>query len=281
MEQYRGRTLRPKYLILEEREVFKVRRKGFTLIELLVVIAIIAILAAIMFPVFGRARENARRANCQSNLKQILIGFKMEAQDNDGKYNASQYSWPGNYSNAQGTIGIPVYMKERAMYLCPNMKTLPAGVTQPDATTWERAAVSYFINYRIMATRITDMAFPITRIVLVGCHGQLDIHGRDTIYTLPGGIRYMSNGRRNSPPNEASPSGLGTGITLFGPTHPLHATEQHKVHMGGVNYGFVDGHVAWVKEARASWYISGSGATAVRGGMAYDEQATFRVTYNQ
>ncbi len=50
-------------------------RRAFTLIELLVVIAIIAILAAILFPVFARARENARRASCQSNLKQIALGI--------------------------------------------------------------------------------------------------------------------------------------------------------------------------------------------------------------
>jgi prepilin-type N-terminal cleavage/methylation domain-containing protein/prepilin-type processing-associated H-X9-DG protein len=57
--------------------------KGFTLIELLVVIAIIAILASILFPVFARARENARRASCQSNLKQIGLGMLMYAQDYD------------------------------------------------------------------------------------------------------------------------------------------------------------------------------------------------------
>ena len=53
------------------------RRRGFTLIELLVVIAIIAILAAILFPVFARARENARKANCASNLKQIGTALLM------------------------------------------------------------------------------------------------------------------------------------------------------------------------------------------------------------
>ena len=58
-------------------------RRGFTLIELLVVIAIIAILAAILFPVFARAREKARQTSCMSNVKQLTLGMMMYAQDND------------------------------------------------------------------------------------------------------------------------------------------------------------------------------------------------------
>src|SRR5471030_268187 len=62
------------------------RKRGFTLIELLVVIAIIAILAAILFPVFARARENARRASCQSNLKQLGLATLQYVQDYDERY---------------------------------------------------------------------------------------------------------------------------------------------------------------------------------------------------
>lgn len=71
-------------------------RRGFTLIELLVVIAIIAILAAILFPVFARAREKARAATCQSNLKQLGLGHLMYATDYDGCFPDSRVtSYPG------------------------------------------------------------------------------------------------------------------------------------------------------------------------------------------
>lgn len=70
----------------------KVQQKGFTLIELLVVIAIIALLAAILFPVFARARENARRTACISNLKQISLGYMQYTQDYDERFPAEIFS---------------------------------------------------------------------------------------------------------------------------------------------------------------------------------------------
>ncbi len=87
------------------------RKSGFTLIELLVVIAIIFILAAILFPVFARARENARRALCQSNLKQIGLASIQYAQDYD------EMSVPSKYD-----VNAPPYWME---FIQPYAKSTP------------------------------------------------------------------------------------------------------------------------------------------------------------
>lgn len=99
-------------------------RSAFTLIELLVVIAIIAILAAILFPVFGRARENARRSSCQSNLKQIGLGIAQYTQDYDEKMPASYYDDTTAPANAGGTmswasLSMP-YLKSGQIFACPS-----------------------------------------------------------------------------------------------------------------------------------------------------------------
>src|SRR5436853_7431745 len=80
------------------------RRSGFTLIELLVVIAIIAILAAILFPVFAQARESARITSCLSNMKQIGLSWNMYAQDYDETYPLSRRvdPAPGGYTYGNG-----------------------------------------------------------------------------------------------------------------------------------------------------------------------------------
>jgi prepilin-type N-terminal cleavage/methylation domain-containing protein/prepilin-type processing-associated H-X9-DG protein len=103
-------------------------RRGFTLIELLVVIAIIAILAAILFPVFAQAREKARTATCTSNVKQLALGLLMYAQDYDEKY--------------------PL------MYYYDTANPLPKGQNFfADLTvwTWQNMAMSYVKNFKIHA----------------------------------------------------------------------------------------------------------------------------------
>lgn len=102
-----------------------VRQKGFTLIELLVVIAIIAILAAILFPVFARAREKARQASCQSNEKQLALAVLMYVQDYDERMPACRFGTTAN--RCQGSAqyytwraAVQPYIKNRQIFICPS-----------------------------------------------------------------------------------------------------------------------------------------------------------------
>lgn len=92
------------------------KKRGFTLIELLVVIAIIAILAAILFPVFGRAREQARKATCQSNLKQLGLAAFMYVQDWDETWMLSS-NWAGTGSSE----ALNGYIKNDGVWDCPSL----------------------------------------------------------------------------------------------------------------------------------------------------------------
>ena len=103
-------------------------RAAFTLIELLVVIAILALLAAILFPVFGRARENARRTNCLNNLKQIGIGLLAYTQDYDEMMIADWFGPDTGPTEPKGTgagrykwmDAIYPYVKNEAVFNCPS-----------------------------------------------------------------------------------------------------------------------------------------------------------------
>ncbi|RZL00741.1 MAG: DUF1559 domain-containing protein [Pedobacter sp.] len=125
-------------------------KRGFTLIELLVVIAIIAILAAILFPVFGRARENARRSSCQGNLKQIALGIAQYTQDYDERY-------PYATVNATHVAGwsniIQSYVKSTQILQCPSESTPPsAGPTDIGFT-------DYGYNYMLNGVAISKLTY--------------------------------------------------------------------------------------------------------------------------
>ena len=121
------------------------RRMGFTLIELLVVIAIIAILAAILFPVFARARENARRASCQSNLKQIGLGLLQYTQDYDEKYPpivVAGYWGPDRIWQSL----IQPYLKSTQLLQCPSNQLAPLAGYPPLSYVGNMATDDYLSN---------------------------------------------------------------------------------------------------------------------------------------
>ena len=137
------------------------REDGFTPIELLVVIAIIAILASILFPVFARARENARRSSCQSNLKQIGLAWIQYAQDydekvvpilsdptNTGAGPTPRYYWFGSVTGSGATAVlkeseglIQPYLKSGQVQSCPSFQ---AGTADPSLG---RTGYGYNDNY--------------------------------------------------------------------------------------------------------------------------------------
>ncbi|MFO8080819.1 MAG: DUF1559 domain-containing protein [Armatimonadota bacterium] len=123
------------------------RRKGFTLIELLVVIAIIAILAAILFPVFARAREKARQTSCLSNMKQLGLGMMMYAQDYDERMSRTSHYYYGDIvasgdSYARAWFGdlVQPYVSNRTILECPSYSWT---FTRYRGTEWGPLVCSY------------------------------------------------------------------------------------------------------------------------------------------
>src|SRR3989337_1088074 len=100
------------------------RKRGFTLIELLVVIAIIAILAAILFPIFARAREKAMQASCLSNVKQLTLSVLMYMDDHDQippyrQFIFWDYNWSGVIGAYNWTYMLQPYVKNMDIFVCP------------------------------------------------------------------------------------------------------------------------------------------------------------------
>lgn len=123
--------------------------RGFTLIELLVVIAIIAILAAILFPVFAQAREKARQTACMSNLRQIGLGMLQYMQDNDEQYVLEGYGTSGGcWDSWDGASCPPTYVTDPTQgFLQPYMKNTPVE-SCPSAVgiNWDYDNVGYGLN---------------------------------------------------------------------------------------------------------------------------------------
>jgi prepilin-type N-terminal cleavage/methylation domain-containing protein/prepilin-type processing-associated H-X9-DG protein len=193
-------------------------RRGFTLIELLVVIAIIAILAAILFPVFARAREKARSASCQSNLKQIGLAWMMYAQDYD---ETLTYLWP----TPSWSSYIPradAYIKNKQVWLCPSNPDTACGCGYPGGSG-DAAYVpaSYMYN-----TWLTGGS---------GSYG--DLYGKPLArIQAPASVIMMFDGRRSILHFTSWAYGDGNGGRSCAPSVA-------SVHNEMANCVYMDGHV--------------------------------------
>ena len=252
-------------------------KTAFTLIELLVVIAIIAILAAILFPVFARARENARRSSCQSNLKQLGLAFAQYTQDYDERYpfNVSYAPYPCTTATACGSLSFEQQ----------NNLTMPGRIYEGQTSgradnywsvKWSDLIYPYIKNTQIFQCPSNSYAQknPSTRRFnsygysgLVGgwdrhrLTGIGEIRGpalllseakqpAETLLMLDYGVRenptvsaenfayaYLHNTR--FPTEDAGPSGM-------------------TVHFEGLNVAYLDGHVKWLKADNAALDVAAS-----------------------
>ncbi len=213
--------------------MFQKTKKGFTLIELLVVIAIIAILAAILFPVFARARENARRSSCSSNIKQIGLGFQQYIQDYDEKYPLIA----GNSLPAQGwAIQMQPYLKSSQIFQCPSESTAP---TAAQITAGTANYSDYWYNSRL-AGRSQAQVDQVSSTVING-----DGENGSAAYAFNGeGVTLgITNDGTTPTTTTGATNAVPPSATLPGGTNQTFGLR----HLDGLNYGFADGHVKWLK----------------------------------
>ncbi len=214
------------------------RQKGFTLIELLVVIAIIAILAAILFPVFAKAREKARQATCLSNEKQMGLAIMQYVQDYDETYPFTIMIGPGYtpiYASYMDTL-MP-YMKSKEVWACPSMpKPAYTPFTIDPAPGYSPLFPNHYMsNWNMLpAYSSASTAVSLASVkVPAGTVMMFEMYGSDNASSWMIGIdynnyNYVTRVRRDRTWPDGTPSSL--------------------VHSDGLNLIFGDGHVKWMRE---------------------------------
>ncbi|MEN6641433.1 MAG: DUF1559 domain-containing protein [Armatimonadia bacterium] len=223
-------------------------KRGFTLIELLVVIAIIAILAAILFPVFAKAREKARQSSCLSNVKQITLGMLQYMSDYDQctirwrrySYQAPTALYPNGATDLQSVPALlQPYVKNNQIFICPSTSTT-------------NRALSYHLNASAIA----------------GAGTGNPIDGQDTyVSTKEGQINavstfFIADGSVSTedwcwpPYSQQTPERTATG-----------GYRMSDRHNDGLNVAYYDGHAKWLQFSRF-WSTNTGGPIPAIGNMA-------------
>ncbi len=226
------------------------RHQGFTLIELLVVIAIIALLAAILFPVFARARENARKSSCANNVRQLMLGVAQYTQDFDETF-------PTGHTNngVNWAMRLVPYLKNTQVFICPSQSgpypvwgNVVAGTAAP-------LPINYVANYRLQRDEGAG-----------GARNMADVaKSASTVYMVDGGATalgaapWIVNPTNPTPKKGAwiltDPTYAGGGCCTQNAGDPNWGTPLDR-HLDSSNVGFVDGHVKSMKYT--SWYYGGT-----------------------
>ena len=219
---------------------------AFTLIELLVVIAIIAILASILFPVFARARESARRASCMSNMKNLALAVLMYTQDNDGKlvaYSGWVSDASPNTANWNRFEPIQPYIKNHQIQFCPSA---PRYYYMDSTSTYNSV---YYGQYGFSSDSTNKKIY--CAVVHVYDPGPGINHTTTTaIDSLPNAAQTCMIGETAAGETSTNYTNLGYGISAFGATSN-DATYGYRVndrHLEGGNYAYMDGHAKWLKK---------------------------------
>ena len=206
---------------------------AFTLIELLVVIAIIALLAAILFPVFAKARENARRASCQSNLKQVAIGVAQYTQDYDESF---PLVCTGTVSCGSGFATgwvdmLQPYMKSTQVFQCPSNPIAPSGSSTAIGYS------DYGYNEAMGGKFKTPLQVPISTLT------QPSITVLVFDETTGSSSSFDSGCGMNN--NCAAPLNIPTLACFETDSQTTPQGGPAIRHLNGQNFAFADGHVKW------------------------------------